>query len=337
MARKTAEPSWIGVDLGGTKMLAVVYDDGLQPIGRARHRTKGHKGAEDGLKRLAALIEEALAAAGRPAGSVRGIGVACPGPVDTEHGVVLQMPNLGWKTTPVRAALEGALHCPIVVINDVDAGIYGEATFGAGRGAACILGVFIGTGIGGGVVYRGEVLQAPHISCAEFGHLPVQRHGPLCGCGRRGCLEAVAGRLAIAGAAAMAAYRGEAPNLMRLAGTDVEAIRSRTLADAIEAGDKVVERIVREAAQTIGWAVAGVVNVFAPDLVVLGGGLVEDMPKLFQAEVEAALRAQAMPAMADSFRVAVAELSGDASVAGAAAWTRHKLKAAGKRTRKQAA
>lgn len=324
MARKASPETWIGVDLGGTKMLAVVFDEQLRPIARARHRTRGHKGAADGLKRLVALIEEALASADRPAASVAGIAIACPGPVDMERGVVLQMPNLGWHNAPVRAALAAAFDRPVTVLNDVDAGTYGEATVGVGRGAERIVGVFIGTGIGGGLVDRGELVTARHISCAEIGHLPVQRFGPLCGCGRRGCLEAVAGRLAISAAAAMAAYRGEAPHLLRLAGTSLEDIRSQILADAIDAGDRVVERLVREAAQTIGWALAGVVNVLAPDLVILGGGLVEDMPKLFHVEVEAALRAQVMPALIDRFRVEVAQLAGDASVIGAAAWCRHR-------------
>ena len=112
---------------------------------------------------------------------------------------------------------------------------------------------------------------------------------------------------------------------MQKVGCDVAAIRSRVLADAIEAGDKAVELIVREAARIIGWAMAGMINVLAPDIVLLGGGLVEDMPKLFRGEIEAALRAQVMPSFTDSFEVAVAQLSGDATVLGAAAWAQHVL------------
>jgi glucokinase len=176
-------------------------------------------------------------------------------------------------------------------------------------------------------VYKGEILRGGKGSCCEIGHIPVVRDGPLCGCGRRGCLEAVAGRLAIAASAAMAAYRGDAPNLLRIAGTDVKEIRSQALAEAIAAGDGVVEAIVREAAQTIGWAMAGVVNVLAPDTVVVGGGLVEDMPALFRDEVERAIRARVMPSFEKSFRLAVATLAGDAVISGAAAWAEETVRA----------
>ena len=233
------------------------------------------------------------------------------------------MPNLGWKKTPLEAALREAFGCPAVLSNDVDAGVYGEFRFGAARQARCVVGVFAGTGIGGGAVYQGQILRGRRGSCLEIGHIPVLRGGPLCGCGRRGCLEAVAARPAIAADVAKAALRGEAPYVLGTAGGDVAAIRSRVLADAIEAGDHVVEAIVREAARTIGWATAGVVNVLAPDIVLLGGGLVEDMPKLFRDEIDAALRAQVMPSFATTFEVAVAELSGDASVIGAAAWAQY--------------
>ncbi len=328
MSGKRTERYWLGVDLGGTKMLAVVFDDAMKPIAEVRARTRGHEGAAAGLKRLCELIGEALAAAKVAASAIGSIGIACPGPLDLDSGIVLEMPNLGWRRTPVRAEVETAFGCPAFVANDVDAGVYGEYRFGAGRKARCLLGAFIGTGIGGGLVYEGKILRGRSGSCVEIGHIPVLRDGPLCGCGRRGCLEAVCGRLAISAAAAVAAYRGEAPNLMKAAGTDVSKIRSRVLADAIAAGDRAIEVIVCEAAETIGLALAGVVNVLAPDTIVLGGGLVEDMPKLFRREVNAALRRRVMPSFADTFEVVVAGLAGKASVQGAAAWARWQVEQA---------
>ncbi len=319
MRAHTEHKYWVGFDLGGSKMLAVVYDRDFRPVARKRKRTRGLGGANEGLTRVVALIEAALDAAGAPREALAGIGLGCPGPLDLDKGIVLEMPNLGWKKVKVKAELERAFACPAVVVNDVDAGVYGEYRFGAAKGARCVVGVFPGTGIGGGAVYQGEIIRGAKGSALEIGHVPVIRAGPLCGCGRRGCLEAVAGRLAISAAAAMAGYRGEAPALLQAAGTDLQNIRSRVIADAIVAGDKVVETIVREAARTIGWAMAGVVNVLAPDTVLLGGGLVNDMPELFVSEIDAALRAQVMPAFADTFKVVAAKLGDDASVTGAAA------------------
>lgn len=319
MRAHTEQRYWVGFDLGGSKMLAVVYDGDFRPVARKRKRTRGHGGASEGLSRIVALIEAALEAAGAPREALAGIGFGCPGPLDLDKGVVLEMPNLGWKKVKVKAELERAFSCPAIVVNDVDAGVYGEYRSGAARGSRCVVGVFPGTGIGGGAVYQGEIIRGARGSALEIGHVPVSRDGPLCGCGRRGCLEAVAGRLAISAAAAMAAYRGEAPGLLQAAGTDLQNIRSRVIADSIAAGDKAVETIVREAARTIGWAMAGIVNVMAPDTVLLGGGLVNDMPELFVSEIDAALRAQVMPAFADTFKVTAAKLGDDASVTGAAA------------------
>jgi glucokinase len=323
MAGDKKQPYWVGFDLGGTKMLAVLFDHEFRAVARQRKRTAAHAGAEAGLERMIGLIHALLDEAKVAPEQVQGIGVGCPGPLDLDRGIVLEMPNLGWKKTPLKAALQDALGCPIVLVNDVDAGVYGEFRFGDTRRARCVVGVFVGTGIGGGAVYEGQIVRGRRGSCLEIGHIPVLRGGPLCGCGRHGCLEAVAGRLAIAAEVAKAALRGEAPYVMQKAGGNVAEIRSRVLADAVEAGDRAVESIIRGAARTIGWAVAGVVNVLAPDIVLLGGGLVEDMPKLFRDEVKAALQAQVMPSFTKTFDVVVAELSGDASVKGAAAWAQH--------------
>ncbi len=310
---------WVGFDLGGSKMLTVVYDDAFRPLARKRKKTRGQGDAREGMRRIIALIESALQAAGVPPEQLAGIGVGCPGPLDLDKGVVHEMPNLGWKKVKVKAELEQAFSCPVAVANDVDAGVYGEYRSGAARGSRCVVGVFPGTGIGGGAVYEGRIIRGARGSALEIGHVPVVRDGPLCGCGRRGCLEAVAGRLAISAAAAMAAYRGDAPSLLSNAGTDLQNIRSRALADAVKAGDGAVESIIREAARTIGWSMAGIANVLAPDTVLLGGGLVNEMPELFVGEVDAALRAQVMPSFVDTFKVVVAELGDDAAVMGAAA------------------
>lgn len=323
MAPDRKDRFWVGFDLGGTKMLAVLFDDKLRPIARQRKRTHAHAGAKAGLERMIGLVRDLLQDGKVAPDQIRGIGVGCPGPLDLDRGIVLEMPNLGWTKTPLQAALQEAFGCPTVLANDVDAGVYGEFRHGSARDARCVVGVFVGTGIGGGAVYEGRIVRGRRGSCLEIGHIPVIRGGPLCGCGRRGCLEAVAGRLAIAADASKAAIRGEAPHLMESAGSDVAAIRSRVLADAIKAGDMVVESIVRDAARTIGWAAAGVVNLLAPDTVLLGGGLVEDMPKLFREEIDAALRAQVMPSFAQSFEVKIAELSGDAAAIGAASWAQH--------------
>lgn len=316
------ERCWVGFDLGGTKMLAKVYDDQFNELGSERKKTKGNLGAEVGLERICDAIGEAVEEAGRGPGDLTAIGIGCPGPVDMNKGIVLDPPNLGWEETNVRKHLEKQFDCPTFVLNDVDAGVYGEYRFGAAKKARTALGVFPGTGIGGGCIYDGAILHGAGISCVEIGHIPVMPDGPLCGCGQRGCLEAIASRLTVASMAARSVYRGEAPNLQKAEGTDLANIRSGALADAVKAGDTVIEEIIKHAAHHIGIALVGVIHVIAPDMIVLGGGLVEAMPDLYVREVERAALDRVMPAFRDTFKVVVTKLGDDAGVLGAAAWAK---------------
>ncbi|OGV62360.1 MAG: transcriptional regulator [Lentisphaerae bacterium RIFOXYB12_FULL_65_16] len=317
---KAAGKYWIGFDLGGTKMMATLYDAKFTPIGRARKKTRPHEGLERGMERIVKTIHEALQEAKVDAQGLAGIGIGTPGPLDLDRGVILATPNLGWKNVNLKGTLEKTFGCPAVVLNDVDAGVYGEFRFGAGRGARCVVGIFPGTGIGGGCVYEGKIIRGRTNSVLEIGHMQVMPQGPLCGCGRRGCLEAVSSRLAISTAAAAAAYRGEAPTLLANVGMDLSNIGSNALAASVQGGDKAVEKIIRLAAQWYGVAAGNIVNLLGPDVIVLGGGLVAAMPKLIRDEVEKAARDRVMPSFADIYQIVVAELGDDANSLGAAAW-----------------
>jgi glucokinase len=311
---------WIGFDLGGTKMLAALFDQKFTIVNRKRRKTKPQDGAKPGVERIKETIYELLQDSKVKVENILGIGVGVPGMLDLDDGVILSAPNLGWRDVPLKEILKREFKCPIAIINDVDAGMFGEYGYGAAKNARCAVGIFPGTGIGGACIYEGQILRGRKNSCLEIGHIPVMSDGPLCGCGQRGCLESVASRLAISAAAALAAYRGEAPHLFEIAGTDLSNIRSGMLAASIEAGDKAIERIVREAAQWIGVGTAIAVNLLAPDVVVLGGGLVEAMPEIFREAVEETARNRALPVFKNTFRVVVAKLADDATVTGAATW-----------------
>lgn len=310
---------WVGFDLGGTKMLASVFDADFRRLTATRKKTKAREGGASGVKRIIELIHETLDEARVAPEQLGGIGVGVPGPLDLKKGVILQLPNLGWTDVPLRKKLEEEFRCAAILANDVDVGTYGEYRFGAGRGARCVLGVFPGTGIGGACIYEGRILRGTNRSCLEIGHIRVMRGGAVCGCGRRGCLETVASRLAIAAQAAVAVFRGEAPNLGEIAGTDIAQIRSGALAEAIRRGDKVIEGILRNAASALGSGIASVVNLLAPDVIVLGGGLVEAFPDLYRKECGRAIESEIMASFHDTYRLAVAELGDYAGVTGAAA------------------
>jgi glucokinase len=233
---------------------------------------------------------------------------------------MLDAPNLGWQNVAIQDFLQARFGCPARIANDVDAGVYGEYRFGAGRGSRCVVGVFPGTGVGGGCVYEGKILRGRRGSVMEIGHVRVVPDGPICGCGLRGCLEAVASRLAISAAAAQAAYRGQAPHLLAEIGTDIGNIRSGALANSVAAGDAAIEQIIRAATDAIGVVVAGVIHLLGPDTIILGGGLAEAMPGLITNGVRESATRNVMPAFRDTFEVFPAQLGDDAAVMGAAAW-----------------
>ena len=301
-------------------MLAVVFDSDLKPVARARKKTRGFEGKQAGLERICETIRSALKKAEIDANDLAGIGVGCPGPLDLNKGVIHEAPNLGWSNVPIKKHLESEFGCSAVIANDVDAGVFGEYKFGAAQGARCVVGVFPGTGIGGGCVYNGQILHGANCTCMEIGHIPLIPNGPLDGCGNAGTLESVASRLAISGAAAQAAFRGQAPALMQDSGTDIREIRSSALANSIEKGDKVIKTILENAADHLGLSIVTIVHLLAPDMIVLGGGLVEALPELFVNRVNTFAKNRVLPNYRDVFKIVAANLGDDATAMGAAGW-----------------
>lgn len=316
---------WIGFDLGGTKMLTIAYDEKWNEIGRRRRKTRGHEGSDSGIERIGSTIDRLLGENEIDKDRIAGIGIGCPGPIDLENGRILTTPNLGWDDVDIGDFLKKRFDCPVVVMNDVDAGVFGEYQFGSAKGSRCAVGIFPGTGVGGGCVYEGRILQGAGISCMEIGHTRISSSSRASGYDLPGTVEAEASRLTIAAEAAKAAHRGDAPYLFKKTGTDLAEIRSGAIADAIENGDTVIRGLVEEASQAIGIAVVNIVHILAPDKIVLGGGLVEAMEELIVGVVRKTARESVMSVYRDRFEVVAAKLGDDAAVLGAAAWAKQEL------------
>ncbi len=313
---------WIGFDLGGTKMMASLLDNKFNVLDFKRKSTLGHEGADQGLERVIDLIEELLKKNKVEPEKVLGIGMACPGVVNLHTGVLRHAPNLGWSEVPIGKVLKTRFKVPVVVLNDVDAGAYGEYAHGAGKGASTLLAVFPGTGIGGGCVFNGQLLTGKNASCMEIGNLRILSAGLTGHIGEPPNIESVASRLGIASAAAAEAYRGNAPTILKEGGTDIQSIKSGTIAEAIKAGDKAIEQILDNAIHYLGVSIAGAVDLLGPDVIVLGGGLVEKLPKLYIEGVKDAIKRYASPALAEEVEVREAKLGDDAVVVGAAAYAK---------------
>lgn len=305
----------VGVDIGGTKMMATVYNRDFKVLGNCRKKSKG-KGSVATEKRVLDVVRAALAEAGNP--EVHGIGVGSPGPLDPNTGVIIDTPNLGWKNFPLAKMLGGEFGVPVVVDNDVNVGTFGEWCFGDISDCRDVVGIFPGTGIGGGIIVDGKMVHGFSGAAGEVGHMTVALDGPYCGCGKRGCLEAVASRIAIAKEIAALAAREDAPYILENCGTDLAKIRSGVIAKAIQAGEKMVEGVVRQAAYFIGVATGNLINILSPEAVVVGGGLVEAMPDLFMEEINRGVNDHAMPFLRKNVRILPAKLGDNAVVLGAA-------------------
>ncbi|MEL7499674.1 MAG: ROK family protein [Planctomycetota bacterium] len=310
---------WIGFDLGGTKMLACVYDAEFNRVGKARKKTKGYEGVDAGLQRINNVIADAMKDADVEASQIGGLGIGCPGPLDFERRRLRMAPNLGWEDVPIAESIESKFGFPVTLANDVDAGVFGEYKFGAGKGARCVFGIFPGTGVGGGCVYEGKLFRGTNCTCMEVGHIPMVPEGRLDGAGNAGTLESVASRLSIASDAAAAAYRGQAPALREAEGTDLADIRSGALADSVKNGDQAVIDIINKASRHLAMSVVTVVHLLAPDVIVFGGGLIEAMPGLMLPLIEKTAKERVLPTFRDVFTIREAELGDDAGVLGCAA------------------
>lgn len=317
----------IGFDLGGTKVLAVLFDSKFRRVSEVKAKTKAQKGEKNFIKTLRACFDELLSESGVRRSEIIGIGMGSPGVIDEQRGVVEISPNIPFlKNYPLAAKLQRECKLPVVLGNDVNIGLFGEHQFGAAKGYAHVIGIFMGTGIGGALILNNELYAGAGGAAGEVGHIQVDPQGPQCGCGKLGCFEALCSRLSIAAEAAALAARGQAPHLFQETGTDLLDIRSGQIAEAIRRGDKALAELMRRKASRIGAVVAGLVNALNPELVVLGGGLVEAMPSLIVKEAARSLQVHAMPALARKVAVVPARLGDYAIPMGAAkrAWDKFK-------------
>jgi glucokinase len=282
--------SWIGIDLGGTKIYAVVFDgDGV--LAEAKSKTPTQGGPLAVVDAMAAVVRDL-----GPIGDVVGIGVGAPGVIDPVEGTVRQAPNLpGWmEPFGVAEALSAALDgVPVALDNDVNVGTLAEHRLGAGKGADNLIGVFAGTGIGAGVVLDGVLRHGPTGAAGEIGHMIVRRGGRLCGCGGRGHLEAYAGRAAMERRARDLERKGRDTILVDLA--PGRRMTSGVFVKALAAGDAVAIELIDDAVGALGVAIASATSLLDVPLVIVGGGLADRLGQSFVQRVEQACRTDVFP------------------------------------------
>ena len=263
----------VGIDIGGTKLATVVADNTGYILNKVRKPTLAEKGPEYALQLLFDMVRETVELADLEQGAISAIGVSCGGPLDTKTGIVYSPPNLpGWDALPLKAQLESEFQIPVTVENDANASALAEYRFGGGRGYNAVLYMTMSTGIGGGIVLDGQIYHGVNDSAGEVGHQILLPDGPPCGCGKRGCLEALCSGPAIARRAQAAIENKNALTtaLLDLANGRIENVRSEHVLEAARQDDALALQLVKETAYYMGWGIANLVNILNPDIVLLG-------------------------------------------------------------------
>lgn len=313
----------LGVDLGGTKILAGVFDAKFDLKGTAKLSTKADRGVDAVIDRIARCINEAVDECDLTLKRIRGVGIGAPGAVDAESGRVIFAPNLpGWKDIPLKKELEKRLGVPVFAGNDCNVCTLGTFDREYKAKPKNLVGVFIGTGIGGGLVINGELYAGHNLTAGEIGHMVIEVNGPKCGCGNRGCFEALASRTAIFRKIQSAVKDGQKTILTDMLGPDLADMRSGDLRKAIRKGDKFVEKVVEEAAEYAGIGIANLINILNPEIVVVGGGVIEALENEIMPTLIKVAKEHVMSGTMSGIEIEASKLGDHAGITGAAVLAR---------------
>ncbi len=276
----------VGIDLGGTNIVAgALAEDGSDVLALRTEPTRPDQGADAVVDRMARMIDtviaETIAQTGAKRDDVIGIGVGAPGPLDRERGIVVTTPNLGWTNFPLRDAIAERTRLPVRIDNDANCATLGEWWLGAARGASNVIGMTIGTGIGGGLILGGRLYHGSSDVAGEIGHATIDITGRRCKCGNYGCLEAYASGPSIADRAREALGGDESALMVRMAGGDPAHITAATVYEAAKKGDDTALDVVRETSRFLGAGIANLLNIFNPEVVVIAGGVTQAGDTLF--------------------------------------------------------
>lgn len=313
----------VGVDVGGTNVVVgTVPEDGSAIHGLRKERTRASDGPDAVVRQIAAMLEQSLEATGaalaRDDLDVVGVGIGSPGPLDTKRGVVLMTPNLGWRNFPLRDRVSEAVGLPATLDNDANCAIFGEWWRGAARGARVVVGLTVGTGIGGGIILNGRIFHGASDIAGEIGHMSIDSTGRRCKCGNYGCLEAYASGTAIAARAIEGIEAGQETRLPERVNGDLRAVTAQVVYDAAHDGDEYAIEVIEDTARFLGTGVANLVNIFNPEIAVICGGVTAAGERLFAPLRKEVARRAFKPAV-EVCRIVPGELPGTAGVHGAVA------------------
>ena len=325
---ENADDLILGIDLGGTKILTAVTNSQGKMLSRDHSITPAKKGHEAVIQSILESAHRALEQADVAISGLTAIGVGAPGLSNPETGILFTSPNLpGWRDVPLRDIMQERLGKKTFLINDANAAALGEFYFGAARGARNFIYITISTGIGGGIVIDGEIYTGAIGAAGEVGHMTIDDNGPICNCGNRGCWETLASGTALAREARHRIKEGVRTSILEYAEGDLEKVTAQVIHIAAERGDSLAKELIARTGYYVGVGLANLINIFNPELIVIGGGLSNIGDML----LEPALKVAGERAYKEAFqavRFASAELGRNSGVLGAAAFALREIKRA---------
>lgn len=326
MLNDMKDTTWmIGFDLGGTKMICALVDSKGSIVLRKREKTPSEKGGKAVSQAIIDLIKDVLVEGAVEPSALIGIGVAVPGIIDRDRGTV-SLTNIELEDYPLRDELKDEFGCPVVVDNDVNAGTWAEYCQLKPGKYRHVVGVFVGTGIGGAIIINGALYNGATGNAGEIGHMIIMDGGPLCGCGQHGCLEAFASRTAMAKDAVVAAAQGRIPQLSDKTGSDIKKFKSSVFEKGMEKGLKPIENIVSRAAYHLGLGLANLAMILNPDAFIISGGFANRLGNKYLEMVSKTMKEKSMKHIGTSVHLLLGALGDDAVPLGAALLARDALK-----------
>ena len=305
----------ICLDVGGTKVLGAIFNENDEIIFRLKKRsTSRGTGSADVEQVIVDVVEEMIASSGIDKSEIHAIASCAPGVIDQDRGVVLFTPNLPWRDYDIRSAMMQRFGVPFFVGNDVNLGVLGEHEYGAAKGYNNVVGFFVGTGMGGGLILNGELFTGNQCKAAEYGHMILDPKGPKCNCGQRGCLEAYSSKTGMTNYIKKQIAKGRETMMADAVSEGV--FRSKKLKKAVAAGDPVACEAVNRACHWLAVATGSMINTLSPDLVLYGGGVIEAMGNVFLEKVLAELDQYCLPTIRSTVEVKTAALGDDSILYG---------------------
>lgn len=324
MGRKSTK-AFIGIDVGGTKILSALVTSSGKVLARTRGATPRKTKPKKVIAAIFESIENLVQESGMAFSGIQAVGIAIPGVVDPDRGKILVTPNMSLSGIDIIKPLQKYCRVPVSLGNDVNLGILGEHWLGAARNVQDVIGVFVGTGIGGGIIHNNVLFCGIHNAAAEIGHMIMKIDGPRCGCGNRGCLEALSGRSGIERQIRAAIKAGRKTVLTKLLDNDLSVIKSKVLRKALNKRDPLTKEIMSIASTYLGFACISIKHLFDPAMIVLGGGLIEACGDFILPIVQKSVAKDPFLAKKTSCRVVPALLGDDAVVIGAVALAKQKF------------